>query len=69
MVESALGMQLCEEQLQEWPPMGFAGGSWPRSSSGMAEFFPRMRPTSDEVVFPPEGEIVLCRTHVPSRVV
>jgi hypothetical protein len=34
MDEPALGMQSCREQFKEWPPTGFAGGSWSRPSSG-----------------------------------
>jgi hypothetical protein len=48
---------------------GGGGGSWSRPSSGEAEFSSRVRPTSDEAEFPPEGETMLCRTRVPSGVV
>jgi hypothetical protein len=34
-----------------------------------AEFPPRLRPTSGEAEFPPEGQTVLCRTLIPSGVV
>jgi hypothetical protein len=43
----------------EWTSAGFAGGSWPRRSSGEAKFAPRPRMTSSEVEFPPEGETML----------
>jgi hypothetical protein len=43
--------------------VGFTGscwwGSWPKPSSGEAEFSPRSRPTLGEAEFPPEGETFL----------
>jgi hypothetical protein len=34
-------------------------GSWPKPSSGEAEFSPRLRPTTGEAEFLPEGETML----------
>jgi hypothetical protein len=69
MAKPALGLAVVQGTVEGVSFYGILGGRWPRSSSGEAEFALRLRPASDEAEFTPEGETVLCRTHVPSRVV
>jgi hypothetical protein len=61
MVEPALGTAVVQGTVDGVAFCGIhgGGGSWPRSSSGKAKLAPRLRTTSSEVEFPPEGETVL----------